>query len=535
MIAACRGGRRTAENRAPPAPSRGPSADARDPWVQVDATPDTPEARSKRAAAALARVATIMPKLAALRGLTFQHDIPREYQAAEDFKKFVHTEISKEMPPTKAADISAALFQLGLLPTPGNLAELEEQAFTTQAGAYYDPATKKFFLVMVPDSEIMLDTISAHELTHGLQDQHFDLQRYMPSNPDGSQKLDDDAATARRFVAEGDATFTMFLYEVAGDGGRAIDPMALQLLRGQIESFAKLSPEEMVKQQAAGFSSMDPEIKKSIDAMGEIPLTVMLPMFDSYMQGAVLCMTAFDHGGWKGVDALYADPPESTEQVMHPATKLYPHRDHPHRVTLPPIPAGSTEVYTTVLGELQWLVYFSLWAPDQRTVASEGWGGDRASVSRRKDGRLIARIASVWDTAADASELAHAYVASLAKRFPGATGDPLTTGLARPGNAGKIFIKLDGARVYIVDGADDAAALAELIRGANISSRSCDRSQRSSCVALVWLRSGHHDHDAVPRGAGRAGHGVLDRHVWHAHVSREADLHAAGQRARACA
>ena len=45
----------------------------------------------------------------------------------------------------------------------------------------------------------MLDTMSAHELTHGLQDQHFDLQKYMPSG----DKLDDDHQAARRFVAEG--------------------------------------------------------------------------------------------------------------------------------------------------------------------------------------------------------------------------------------------------------------------------------------------------------------------------------------------
>ena len=32
---------------------------------------------------------------------------------------------------------------------------------------------------MVPDSDMILDTMSAHELTHGLQDQHFDLQKFL--------------------------------------------------------------------------------------------------------------------------------------------------------------------------------------------------------------------------------------------------------------------------------------------------------------------------------------------------------------------
>src|SRR5258708_2081424 len=62
---------------------------AKDPWVTADAGPDTPEARKARAAAALGRVAQIMPRLAKVRELEFVHDIPREYQSTDDFRKFV--------------------------------------------------------------------------------------------------------------------------------------------------------------------------------------------------------------------------------------------------------------------------------------------------------------------------------------------------------------------------------------------------------------------------------------------------------------
>src|SRR6266581_710741 len=105
---------------------------------------------------------------------------------------------------------------------------------TTQAGAYYDPAAKAFFLVMVPDNELILDTISAHELTHALQDQHFDLAHYLPS--DGS--IDDDAASARRFIAEGDATFAMLLYSIHAFTGDTLSRDIGARLRPQIEQFA---------------------------------------------------------------------------------------------------------------------------------------------------------------------------------------------------------------------------------------------------------------------------------------------------------
>jgi hypothetical protein len=454
-IAAC--------SKAPPAPASKGSAD---PWLAKPTAPDTPERRKARADAALGRVAGIMPKLAKLRQLDFKHDIPREVQSTDDFRTFVHREIANELPADKAADESQALFDLGLLLKPANLAELEEHAFVTQAGAYYDPKQKKFFLVMVPDNDTMLDTISAHELTHGLQDQHFDLQKFLPDEGSGTEKLDDDASSARRFVAEGDATFTMFLYmATAVSPGGKIPDAVIDVLVNQLGTFANMSPADLAKMNAPMAASSDPEIKKSIDAMNDIPMTVLVPMIDSYMNGALLVAAAYKRGGWSAVDDLFVHPPESTEQALHP-DKLFA-GDHPHRVTLPAL-AGK-QLVDVVLGELQWQVYFSLWTPDQQKVASEGWGGDHESVVVRTDGRPIARVATTWDTDNDADEFARAYVASLAKRFPKGTGDPTSaTGFDRGDGAGKIFVKHDGMHVFAIDGADNVTELTALVTGTKI-------------------------------------------------------------------
>jgi hypothetical protein len=469
VLAACKG-KGDGVKPAPvgPGSGSGSAAAAKDPWVTADAStvPETPEQRKARADAALARVAAIMPKLAKVRELSFEHDIPREYQTADAFKAFVHAEIQKDLPKAKADDESAALFHIGLLTKPGNLAELEEQAFTTQAGAYYDPAQKKFFVVMVPESDMMLDTMSAHELTHGLQDQHFDLQKFMPSG----DKLDDDHQAARRFVAEGDATFTMFLYMAAPIPGTVPEGI-IKLLRGQLETFANMSPEEMIKQNAAAFgNSIDPDIKKSVDAMGDIPMTVLVPMVDSYMQGALMCMTAYANGKWKAVDALYTNPPESTEQALHPETKMYPERDHPKVVDFKlPSDKPEPEVANVVLGELQYQIYFQLWNNAKKAVASEGWGGDRTKVVK-SGGHLVARTATVWDTANDAKEFTDAYVESLKTRFPKGSGDPATTaGFDRGDGAGKIYLKAEGTKVFIVDGATYPKSIDELIAATKIS------------------------------------------------------------------
>ncbi len=446
------------------------SARAADPWG-AGATPpavppaETPEARKQRAELALARVGQIMPKLARVRDLAFLHEIARAYQPPDEFRAYARAAIAKELPPARAADRSAALFHIGLLPHRVNLAEVEERSLASQAGAYYDLATKRFFLVLAPDNDLMLDAVCAHELTHGLQDQHFDLQKFLP---DGDV-LDADHLAARRFVVEGDATFTMFVYAVAQLDGQMVTPEKVKLLRAQLDQFADMSPAEMLQQNLFGFGA-GLEVEHAKDSLAETPMTVLVPIFDSYLRGAQLAAIAYDRGGWKAIDRLYREPPESTEQVLHPLTKLYPVRDRPRRVTFAALPAREgVEVMDLVMGELQWQIYFAQWNPDRKLVASEGWGGDRVSVIKRPDGRYVARIATVWDSTQDADEMREAYVASLTRRFPSGAGDPRTpAGFDRGDGAGRIFLDQEGTSVVIVDGADDVSALALLARKVHV-------------------------------------------------------------------
>ncbi|MDB4955595.1 MAG: hypothetical protein JWO36_3164 [Myxococcales bacterium] len=442
-----------------PVPVRPAPASAVDPWTvkTVDAGVETPESRKQHAETALARVHGLEPKLAELRGLAFKQDVPTEYQTTHEFQVYVHREVAKDLPDAKTKEMTAALVQIGLLAKPIDLAAMEEHAMVTQAAAYYDPAAKKFFLVAVPDSDLLLDTISVHELDHGLQDQYFDLRKFLPEG-----KLDDDQATARRFIAEGEATYTMLMFMARASGGPGA-VLVDKLIRRQIETWAAMDLRALVqmsKDQAGMMKSLGPDLAKSVEAMDDIPPTISAPLFYAYMKGALVAMTAYERGGWDAVNALFKDPPESTEQVLHPATKLYP-REMPHKVTLPKL---GTELTTNVMGELQWWVYFNLWKPKLADTASAGWGGDRFAVIKRKDGKLTGLLATIWDTPQDAKEMYDAYLATLPVRFPGAKP---ASGAER-GDGTKVFVKLDGSKVFIVDGADSEATLNDLVRGAKL-------------------------------------------------------------------
>ena len=88
----------------------------------------------------------------------------------------------------------------------------------------------------------------------------------------------------------------------------------------------------------------------------------------------------FLDGGWAAVDALYADPPISTEQILHPGR--YPD-DPPIRLVAPDLldALGSDwrELDRDVLGgsgKQQLLTLEEHLPKEQAQIAAEGWGGD---------------------------------------------------------------------------------------------------------------------------------------------------------------
>ncbi|NLG28279.1 MAG: hypothetical protein GX557_10235, partial [Chloroflexi bacterium] len=129
---------------------------------------------------------------------------------------------------------------------------------------------------------------------------------------------------------------------------------------------------------------------------------------------------AYDTGGWAGVDALYAKPPTSTEQVLHP--ERYREGDEPQMIAAPPVTttlgAGWQVLDADALGELGLqLSSAQLAGTALGEAAAEGWGGDAYVVLRNTDtGELALLLTTVWDTPAEASEFFRLYRALMAHR-----------------------------------------------------------------------------------------------------------------------
>ena len=122
------------------------------------------------------------------------------------------------------------LKKFGLVPRDFDLEKLMVSLLREQVAGYYDPKTKTVNLLdWVPMEE--QEPVMAHELTHALQDQAIDLDKWMKKgekdlgetrkDPTSADIENDEMDTAREAVIEGQAETAMLEYELA-PAGRSI-------------------------------------------------------------------------------------------------------------------------------------------------------------------------------------------------------------------------------------------------------------------------------------------------------------------------
>ncbi len=124
-----------------------------------------------------------------------------------------------------------------------------------------------------------------------------------------------------------------------------------------------------------------------------------------WRRGAVFALTLHKAGK---LDAAYAKPPVSTEQVLHP--EKYAAGEKPIEID----PAAATEFlaakdyklsYRTTLGELGVAMVLETHFPKEDLGAvSEGWGGDTLAVYEKDGAAPLVLWITEWDTEEDAVE-----------------------------------------------------------------------------------------------------------------------------------
>jgi len=359
---------------------------------QETTTPDEP-AELMTIEIARGVVDEVMPEVERLRGLEFKQPVPVEVVSDEDLRTYMSKRLDSLQSEEELRNGQRAYQLLGLLPESIDIVEIIMKALEEQAAGYYDPSTSSYYLIDDMPAE-MASILTAHELTHALEDQHFDLDSRIRDNLN-----DDDRIFAVSSVHEGSATLLMTQY------------MTARLLRGEL-SLEMLTSPDLDITRAEALNELPPVLQRQL--LGPYILGALF-----LVQGNMLAMAAQSFPV-EDVDHAYDNGPLSSEQILH-AEKFWDpqERDDPKPVDLTGVGTllgdGWQPVTRGVLGELVLAVMTGTDEPiDPQAAmlagaaawtneAASGWGGDRWEMWER-DGRAVVLLSIRWDSPDDAQE-----------------------------------------------------------------------------------------------------------------------------------
>jgi hypothetical protein len=375
-----------------------------------------------------AAVAAVLPHLQEIRGITFKRKVPVSVIDDAKARAYALTRFRRLTPESKIRSDDLTFHLLGLVPKDVDVLKTLLDVLEEQAGGFYDPDSKSFYLLDdMPRS--MTSLLTAHEMTHALEDQRYDIDGRIAKVLD-----DDDRSFALSALVEGSATIAAAVW--------VEDAVAA----GTLDAKAVAGMGDLVK----------------TERLNAMPASLRRQLVGPYALGMEFLARGTRDGLASGfpkaaVDAAWAHPPLSSEQILHPEKYWDPaQRDDPRRVEIPDpsavFGAGWARAGAGVLGELTLgsLVGAPTPSPNElaaggsrwTNAAASGWGGDRFELWTRR-GDAVVLVATVWDTEKDAIEFAAAL-------------PPATSGIAA---------QREGARVGIVAGAagDRRAALLALL------------------------------------------------------------------------
>jgi hypothetical protein len=322
--------------------------------------------------------AEIEEQVASIRGLQQKADVSPTFLDEAALQEYLKRSFAEDNPPDYVASYGRLYKAMGLLGPDDDLGDLYIKLLSSEVLGLYDPDDGRMYVVARSGGVGPVERFTySHEFDHALQDQHFDSSKILPDALDQG-----DRSLARLSLLEGDATLLMTEW-----------------------AQQNLTPSEI---QAVIAAAADPEAEAIYQSMPSILRDSLSFPYDA---GLLFVLDAYGGGGWTGVDELYADPPDSTEQVIH--IDKYKAGEDPIAVTIPAdvaraMGSGWKEAFQDTLGEFtlrEWLRDSKIATADADAAAA-GWGGDRTVFLEGPSDAYAAAIVTEWDSAGEADEFA---------------------------------------------------------------------------------------------------------------------------------
>jgi hypothetical protein len=318
-------------------------------------------------------VAELMAEVEEVRGLDFLHPVDVEAVTREEMAGRIREAGEATYPEGMYARRSLAWQTIGVLPEGVDLREAYITYGAEQVVGFYDPARKELVYIGSEDPSSMERLTLAHELTHALDDQHFDLVR-----------LNELESSCRDEELEA----------------------ALGAVEGSAQLFSSLV--------AAGFDLGDEDLEEALTAGTDVPAGAIPGFLQElalwpYLHGQQFMAALNAHGGLERVNEALDELPASAEQIIHP--ELYG-KDEPRPVDVPDLgPALGPDwedLDAYPVGE-HWLsaALRLRISQEQGIEAAAGWDG--GEYRAWTDGPQVAVVLiTLWDSLRDAVEFARA-------------------------------------------------------------------------------------------------------------------------------
>jgi hypothetical protein len=354
-------------------------------------------------------------EVARTRGLPLRHAVAAEVVDRDALKTRVAARLAEPHAQVELAATGLVMARLGELPAGTDYPQLVADLLVEQIAGSYDPATKTLLLARSAslDDAGWADMVVAHELDHALQDQSFDLRKFLAVD-------EPDAILARRALVEGDGIATML--EVA----LARQHATVDWSNAEVAVLI----DKVMEQGAGGCSGGSGSACGG--AFDRAPFAVRENLVFPYRAGFRFVAALRHRQTWPAVDAAFRRPPKSTAQIMHP--ERYLDGDAPATVTLDPPPAlkawnvGATMVW----GEHGFDVFLRAHGVDAGVAAdaAAGWSGDRVVVLLDPEDASAQRACAIarmeWESEADAIEAEEAAARAVDDLVVGATVEHVT-------------------------------------------------------------------------------------------------------------
>jgi hypothetical protein len=341
--------------------------------------------------------------------LPIKREVKRQLVSRDEVEAYVNRHTSEDEDAKRLRRSELVLKKFGLLPRDFDLGTFLVALLKEQVAGYYDPKTRTVNLLdwLGVDQQ---KPVLAHELTHALQDQSFNLEKYMKSpDADLSRKKEitaqdienDEISTTRQAVVEGQAMVVLVDY--------MLEPMGLSL---------KDSPQVVQ-------SLKDGMMVGTADAVQfhNAPIYMKEALTFPYRYGIdFIADLLIKSGKEKAFAELFRNPPRTTRQIMEPQTYLSGERLEPMNVPdFRPVFKNYERFDVGSVGEFDVAVLVDQYAGAQVSdrLYPHWRGGYYYAVRSKADpaAPLGLLYASRWSRPEKASNFAAIYASALSKRY----------------------------------------------------------------------------------------------------------------------